>query len=110
MGGRRREVRESRAEFEKPRVVHRLRKDAGDIFGVPEVAVVLELEEDALGVVVDAAQGEDLHLEELAELGLDLLLLLAGFKGFVQVFHGLSPDGVNGKPLGELSVSWQKCH
>ena len=34
-------------------------------------------EEDVFGVLVNAAQREDLHLEELAELGLDLLLLLA---------------------------------
>ena len=42
--------------------------------GVEEAESVFECEEDLLGVVVDAAQGADLHLEELAELGLDLLL------------------------------------
>jgi hypothetical protein len=37
--------------------------------------------------VVDAAQGEDLHLEELAELGLDLFFLRTQAQTVVQVFH-----------------------
>jgi hypothetical protein len=37
--------------------------------------------------VVDAAQGEDLHLEELAEFGFDLFFLGASAQTVVQVFH-----------------------
>ena len=79
--------RQARAVLQHPGVVHHLREDARHVPGVPEVAVVLELEEDALGVVVDAAQCEDLHLEELAELGLDLLLLPAWGETRVEMLH-----------------------
>ena len=42
---------------------------------------------DVFGIVVDATQSEDLHLEELAEFGLDLLFFRASTQTVVQVFH-----------------------
>ena len=41
--------------------------------------------------MVDRLQGVDLHLEELAKLGLDLFLFLAIFQYIVKSFHGDSP-------------------
>ena len=58
----------------------------GDRSGILEVAVVFELEEYGRRIMINRLQRIDLHFEELAEFGLDLLFLLAVLQDIIQSF------------------------
>ena len=58
----------------------------GDRSGVLEVAVVFELEEYGRRIMINRLQRIDLHLEELAEFGLNLLFLVTILQDIIQSF------------------------